>query len=333
MKLDPIFSDGVIFAENRPVRVFGEGDGPVTVRLCGAEKTVMPQDGRWLAELPAMSAGGPYTLTVCCGGERAVINDVYVGIVYLLAGQSNAEFTLGESSEPESNYECDPLLRNHFVKRPWLDPDVFGADDGWRAARADTVARWSAIAYLAGRETRRLTGKAVGVVSCYQGASVIESWLPKNVADGFRLADSELMIDHYYKDYSTWNGNGVIYEKMLSPLAPFSFCGVIWYQGESDTSVPEGRIYDAELCRFMRTVRSDFMDPGLRFAVIQIADYDQRREYDPEGWKIIQRAQALAVDADGLSSLVVSADVCESTCIHPTHKTELSVRAAKALLD
>ena len=332
MKPDKLFCDGVVFAENKPVRVFGTGDLPVTVKFCGAETTAAPGNGKWTAELPPMPAGGPYVMEISDGETKAEIKNVYIGIVYLVAGQSNAEFRLCESSEPESNYEDDPLLHNYFVARPWYDEDPFAPGGGWRGAKKESVGGWSAIAYLAGRHTRRLTGKPVGVISCSQGASIIESWLPAEIAEKFKLEKEQLMIDHFYPDYSAWNKGGVIYEKMLSPLFPFSLNGVIWYQGESDTTVAEGNIYDEELLCLMKVMRTGFKDPSLRFAVIQIADYDQRREYDPDGWVAIQKAQQRAVNKDFNSKLVISADVCESTCIHPTHKTELSERAAEALI-
>jgi len=328
MKLDKLFCDGVVFAEGKPLRVFGVSEGRVTVKFCGTEASAAPENGRWIAELPAMSAGGPYELEVRGDGETVIIKDVYVGRVYLVAGQSNAELQLSASSEPESGYQSDPLLRNFFVRRPWYEKDPFDPGRGWLSAERDTVGAWSALAYLAGRETREATGGAVGVITCAQGASVIESWLPADVAGEFAPGADKLHPDHFEPEYSAWNKGGVIYDKMLSPLFPFSLNGVIWYQGESDTTFSEGGIYDGELLRFMRTVRDGARDDALRFAVIQIADLDWRRD---EGWTSIQRAQGRAVEKDGNAALIISKDVCESDRIHPTRKREVSVRAARAL--
>ncbi len=167
------------------------------------------------------------------------------------------------------------------------------------------------------------------MISCAQGASVIESWLPAGAAREFSIDKEKLHSDHFEPEYSAWNGGGVIFEKMLSTLFPFSLNGVIWYQGESDTTPDEGGIYDAELLRFMQTVRDGVRDGNLRFAVIQIADLDWRRD---GGWASIQTAQERAVEKDSNSVLVISKDVCEPDRIHPVRKTELSVRAAEALI-
>ncbi len=333
MKLNKLFSNGMILAEGKPLRVFGEGDGEVvTVKLGGASVTVTPEGGRWLAELPPMKAGGPYVLEATSGDEKVLICDVMVGRVYLVAGQSNAAFQLRLSDEPQSCYLDDGLLRNFFVAHPWSDDDPYSPGEGWVAASRDGVGAWSAIAYLAGREVRHLSDKPCGVITCAQDASVIESWLPADVAAEYALDDGCLTGDHFDPAYSAWNRGGVIFEAMLSTVFPFSLSGVIWYQGESDTSVCEGAIYDAELLRFMRIVRERAGDNGLPFAVIQIADYDWRLENDAEGWRAVQSAQERAVDADGKSALIISRDVCESGIIHPTRKTEISRRAARALI-
>lgn len=331
LKLDLLFCDGVIFAEGKPVRVFGEGDRAVTIKMCGAAATAAPESGRWCAELPAMNAGGPYVLEVSDGVTEITVQNVYVGRVYLVAGQSNAELQLKDSSEPEDNYTDDALLRNFFVPRPWLVNDPFDPGRGWLCTKKETVGAWSAIAYLSGRRMRRLTDKPVGVISCSKGASVIESWLPRDDAKEFELDKEKLMADHFDPEYSEWNRRGVIYEKMLSPLFPFSLNGVIWYQGESDTSRDEGEIYDRELLRFMKAVRAGVRDDTLPFAIIQIADLDWRLEADPDNWIAIQSAQQRAVNADGRAALIVSRDVCEKNLIHPTRKTEISERAADAL--
>ncbi|MBR6918125.1 MAG: hypothetical protein IKN38_08070 [Clostridia bacterium] len=331
MKLDVLFCDGIVFAEEKPVRIFGESDGEVSVKICGAKATAVPEGGRWVADLPAMKAGGPYELEVSGDADTVVVKDVYVGRVYLVAGQSNAAFQLASSSEASSEREDDALLRCFFVKRPWYEDDPLDPGDGWIRAERDSVGAWSAIAYLAGRETRKMTGKAVGVIVCAQDASVIESWLPACGDVGFELEKEKLMADHFDPAYAAWNRCGVIYDSLLSPLFPFPLNGVIWYQGESDTTVFEGERYDAELSRFMRAVRDGVGDEDLPFAVIQIADYDARRDDDPEGWAAIQAAQERAVGKDSRAALVISKDVCESGVIHPTRKTELSIRAAEAL--
>ena len=352
MELGEIFRDNMVLAAGVPIRVFGRGKGIIKIDFRGEAREWEVggiDNDEWTVELPACEVGGPFEMKITLdaqdrgqtlstlsteaqdGGQTLVLHDVYVGRVYLLAGQSNAEFTLSESTTPPEQWAGDPLLRNYFVDRPWIAEDVFAHGSGWMPAKTHEVGRWSALAYLVGQGMRQRTNEPVGIISCFQGASVIEAWLPRADAERFRLPDGEVYIDHWYPDFAAWNGNATIYERMLTRVARFAVSGVIWYQGESDTSVAEASIYDAELACFASEVRHLQQNPDLRFAVVQIADYDYRADNDPAGWQGIQNAQARAAAADNYFSLIPSRDVCESSCIHPPTKALLAGRIVDAL--
>ena len=326
MKLSFVFSNNAVFAAGKPVRVFGEGDSVVSVRFLGVEKKAEAKDGRWTVEFPPQEAGGPYEMTVTDGIDKVTLKNLYIGAVYLLIGQSNAEFRLCESNTSAEEYKDDRLLRGFFVKRPWIENDML--EEKWAEAEKDKVGAWSALGYLVGRLMRAKRGEAVGVISCFQGASIIESWLPEKKAEKFALPVPQLHIDHTYPEYTAWNKNGVIYEKMLSRLIPFSLSGVIWYQGESDTTVEEAKIYKDELKCFIDTVREEEKDGKLPFVIVQIADFDPRRD---DGWQGVQAAQKQAAKEIPYCALAVSNDVCETDAIHPPTKTKLAERIAEEM--
>ena len=103
---------------------------------------------------------------------------------------------------------------------------------------------------------------------------------------------------------------------------------VLWYQGESNASVDEARIYLRFLDALTSSWREVFMDENLEFIVIQLADYDER---NTEGWHLVQEAQLKAQDELKNVKTVICRDVCETDDIHPRSKKELSLRIAKAL--
>lgn len=95
-----------------------------------------------------------------------------------------------------------------------------------------------------GQKLRERTGASVGIVECYQGASVIQSRMKKSEAEKeeFYIPMNKRHRDFTnegYKTYLRWNEDGKLFENMLLRIAPFSFSGVVWYQGESNTSVSE----------------------------------------------------------------------------------------------
>lgn len=328
--LEPMFSDGMVLAKGKPIRVFGEGEGRISVSLAGKRAVCQAVDGRWEAVLPAMKAGGPYRMTVSYPGGKAVVEDVYIGTVIIMAGQSNIQFKLKESSSAPESWKSDPLLREFTLPR--LEPgEPYTPEDGWVPCRADDAGNWSAIGYLVGNSLRRENEReAVGIINCYQGASVIESWIPEERIAGefYHLPQDQIYRDHYHKVYGKWNGDGFLYHYTLEPLLPYAVSAVVWYQGESNTGSGEAAIYPLLARELVLSWREAFKDPSLPFTIVQIADYVHRP--DPS-WKAVQEAQLrIPVVVPGVT-VVKSADVCETDNIHPKTKEGLSERIAGTL--
>ena len=51
IKLNPIFKDEMILQAKKPVRIYGEGDGEVTVTIGSDTVKTVSKNGKWLAEL------------------------------------------------------------------------------------------------------------------------------------------------------------------------------------------------------------------------------------------------------------------------------------------
>lgn len=326
MKLDRIFTSHMVFAAGKPIRIYGEGQGRVTVSLAGQSKTAVFEGEKWLVELPETNYGGPYDLTVRFDDRTEVLNDIYVGEVYLFAGQSNMQFKMRESSTPFG--EDNGKLRMFCTDR-LAEGERFSSSDGWVVCSKENSADWSAIAYHTANEISK-KGVAVGVVACYQGASTIESWV---LADTFKKIGIEIPadkkhIDHVYEPFKAWQNGGDLYNFAFSQVKPFSFSAVVWYQGESDTTPAEGEVYGDELCELIKIWRKDLSNDSLPFVIIQIADYVNA---NPEGWRLVQEAQLKVQERLPCVKTVISRDVCENAYIHPPTKDKLAKRVAKVL--
>ena len=94
MQFDAIFSDGLVLQAGKPIRMFGQGEGYGEIRIGSQSVCFVSENAFWQVELPAMDYGGPWTVTARFNGQETVLNDVYLGDVYLLAGQSNLQFLL-----------------------------------------------------------------------------------------------------------------------------------------------------------------------------------------------------------------------------------------------
>lgn len=327
--LDQIFCNGMVFASHKPMRIFGKGDGHISVRFQNITAETDSCEGKWIVELPPQNCGGPFAIEINLDGKIKTLSDIYIGLVILLAGQSNIQFKLEESSTPENNY-CDCEMLRLFTLERIEKSEFFHPSDGWIKCKKESAAKWSAIGYHTGLELYNMYNCAVGLIACYQGASVIESWLPEGTLERMEInfSPEDLYLDHTYPDFSEWNQAGKLYENMVRKLFPFSLSDVIWYQGESDTSAAEGKIYDKLLAEMIRIWRNDFSDCSLPFLVVQIADLDTRRD---DGWKELQKAQIRIQYELPFVKTIISADVCETNDIHPPTKYKLAHRIAMSI--
>ena len=331
LKLNSIFCDNMVFAANKPIRVYGQGEGEITVAFNGKTTTVKAKSGKWLAEFEPMNYGGPYILEVSQEQEKIVLNNVYIGEVYLCSGQSNMQFKLGESTYPKEEYASNKNLRLFSTER-MLDNEHFKPKDGWVICEKETAEHWSALGYHIGQQIVKKRGVAVGIIACYQGASCIESWVPKGELEKRNACVKKELRhpDHYWVNFQKFNGDGALYEFALSQVIPFSVSSVIWYQGESDAKIEEARIYDKELAELIKIWRNAFCDNTLPFVVVQIADFINARYKD--GWEEVQNAQKRVINLVNNVTVVESKDLCENNDIHPPTKHLLGLRIAEELL-
>ncbi|MBO4983158.1 MAG: hypothetical protein J6D23_03785 [Clostridia bacterium] len=325
--LNPIFANDMVMQAGKSVRIFGSGYGDVTINFLGKTKSTKAS-GKWLIEFEPQKYGGPNTLTLYADGTVTEIRNIYFGDVYLLSGQSNIQFKMWERREPSDVYEGNENVRLFTVDRIEENTEErWGVNDGWVTLTKDNAKDFSAIGYYVSQELSK-KGHKIGLIACYQGASVIQSWLRKDVAQREELQVENKFADHEW--FPIWNDDGILYDYMLTKIIPYSMASVLWYQGESNASIDEARIYLKFLDALTSSWREVFMDSELEFIIIQLADYIER---DTEGWHLVQDAQMKAQDELKNVKTVVCRDVCENDDIHPRSKKELSLRIVKALLE
>ena len=321
--LNSIFASNMVMQANQPVRFFGEGDGHVKASFNGSEKEITA-NGSWLIEFDAVDYSGPYDVVFWFNELAFTLRNIYFGDVYLLGGQSNMQFKLRESSEPKESYKGNENVRLFTVDR--MEPgEHFCSRDGWVTLSKENAPEFSAIGYYVA-QALATSERKIGLIACYQGASVIQSWMPKRVALVPEFEIENRFADHVW--FPIWNDDGVLYEHMIEKILPFSMDGVLWYQGESNASVNEADIYLNMLSAMIGAWRKDFKNEGLKFIVIQLADHLDRAGY---AWEKIQSEQLRAQDEIPNVRTVICRDVCDNIDIHPKEKDVLSERIVEAL--
>ena len=327
MKIAPIFCDGLILQKDKPLYVYGTGIGNIKIKFQGKEFETDSIFAKWEVCLGKYPAGGPYemeiTLKTNHETETRVIKDVYVGTVLLIAGQSNVQWTVADAIGFGLSYDIaeNPLIRTFVTTRLEKHPHI-DAKDGWVKLKKDTCEHFSALSLHLAEYIQKETGEAVGFVGCWQGASTIQTWLPREICER-----ADIYVDEIYQNrgalelYYDWNIIGKCYEYQFRTLVPFAFDSVIWYQGCSNTNDGTELKYGLLLRELITRWRYDLRQP-LHFTVIELANLDN----SSPTWKDVQmQISNMPNILDGVD-VVESKDISESTTIHPVDKRPLAKR-------
>ncbi|HET8555401.1 MAG TPA: sialate O-acetylesterase [Rhodanobacteraceae bacterium] len=183
--MNPLFQDHAVLQRDRPVPVWGHAAAGqvVTVSIDGKQAHARADaDGRWRVELPALDAGGPYTLTAkSADGSREVAHDVLVGDVWLCSGQSNMELpvkrTLNWPNEVANAH--DGAIRMLTVgKYASVTPRTdFATPAVWQKASPETVADFSATCYYFARALKQHVDVPMGLINASWGGAKIQAWM------------------------------------------------------------------------------------------------------------------------------------------------------------
>ncbi len=239
------------------------------------------------SRLTGVPVGGPHRIVcqVKVGDaiENVTVGNVFVGDLWVLAGQSNME-GVGDLVDVTPPSQRVMLLgmdgRWAVAEEPlhWLldSPDpVHSGDPASRAQRSAQVhkqrSKGAGLGLSFGVAMADSTGVPVGLVACAHGGTSMEQWNPSKKGEG---------------------GNS-LYGSMIRQVkeAGGKVAGVLWYQGESEALAAgeAWKTYPRVFADFIGAVRSDFGQPELPFYFVQIGRFIVGA--DPKGWNAVQDAQ------------------------------------------
>jgi sialate O-acetylesterase len=309
VKPAPIISDGMVLQRGMDARVFGTAAPGEKVSVTFRGRTAAApaaQDGRWLVELPAGSAGGPWPLVIQ-GKNRIELNQVYVGDVWLCSGQSNMEWSVRQSTGAAAiaALPSNERLRLYHVTRQGA-----GQPAGWQAASPETIPNFSGVGYYFGRALQQDLKIPIGLIQSAVGGTPIERWTS---VDRLRALGFERLPANA----------GDLHALMIRPLQPFGIKGVTWYQGESNAG--NAANYRRMQQGMVQQWRDEWREGSFPFLFVQLA-----RLGTPDNavgdWPLLREAQRQAQSQPNTGMAVIF-DVSDGN-IHPPDKTSVGDRLA-----
>lgn len=369
VRLPALFTDHMVLQEGMPLRFWGWADPGESVSVTFRKQTATVQtsaSGRWTVSLKAERAGGPDPLVIA-GRQRLELQDVLVGEVWICSGQSNMEWPLNRSFEPQNDIAAseNPNLRLFTVtKKKAVTPaeDVVGK---WEPCNPSTVPGFSAVGYYFGRALQHARRVPVGLIHTSWGGSPAEAWMSeaalsanpdyrRDIVDAFAGAKRNFdeALAQWQKEKAEAEKDGKKFDKgrpwdpwrpselyngMIAPLLPYAARGAIWYQGESNA----GRAwqYRTLFVDMIRDWRQHWGQRQFAFLAVQLAPWDRNKKRTLEqitaepvdtDWAELREAQVIATQKLPQVGLAVITDVGDKDDIHPTKKAPVGERLALA---
>lgn len=336
--LPSVISDNMVLQQHSNAAIWGtaEPGRKVSVKTSwnnGMTMTTADQKtGKWQVRVSTPEAGGPYEITVS-DGDKVTLHNILIGEVWFASGQSNMEMPVkGYPASPVEGsvdmiVSADPSrdLRICSISHQSSVAASESTVGSWEKYSPDIVANTSATACFFADALQKALNIPVGViVSCWGGSS-IQTWMTREaLAEKFPevdlgSVDGKHPVDNEYQDAC------LLYNGMVAPLVPYTFKGMIWYQGETNREHPDQ--YIRLQTEYVRMMRELFEVPDAPFYYVQIAPwtYDEPDSF-LSGY--FYEAQAKCLKTIPSSGMVTTCDIGDYSNIHPSHKREVGQRLA-----
>lgn len=133
----------------------------------------------------------------------------------------------------------------------------------------------------------------------------------------------------YHFDFLPNNTAYLLYNSMVNPLIPYAMAGVIWYQGESNTSTAYQyrTTFPLLITDWRNRWKWDFP-----FLFVQLSSYGGFQDSNAgSGWAELREAQTMTLQLPN-TGMAVTTDIGDAINIHPRDKADVGLRLADKAL-
>ena len=357
-KFHQLFTDHAVLQQNiekHPFRGSAAPGSKVEVHFRGKTATATADDkGNWSVFLPSGNAGTGFELKAVCNGKTIQAENIAVGEVWFVSGQSNAKFPLknfkdGAEWAKDADY---PQIR--FQDQSWQPPHM-RKDDRWQVLDQKSAMKFSATGFFFAKALHKKQNVPVGIIISAVNGTTIKSWIPekalaeiphaleklitpfqnsrktyperlanyeKESAKRKNLSEEEIKkLPPLKKPNPPFQSYSTLFYQLVARLAQHPVKGAIWYQGEADAMFAGGYIYREYLAALIKSYRAHFGIDDLPFLVVEIPYYGNHHI-----WSDLRDSQKAVADNTKNVFLVSIPDLGDLKDIHPPRKAELGER-------
>ncbi len=197
-----VFQSNMVIQRNKPVAIWGWAAPAekITVSFAGqTAETTTRADRSWKVTLKPVPANSKPQVMTINGREKSLkLENILVGDVWILGGQSNMEFEIAKVDDGaleivSANFPQIRLLTMPVGKgfdsvksferlyewSSWFSKHFRKGD--WDVCTPETVKEFTAIGYVCGRRVHMATQIPIGLIDTSIGGTTVETWTPEAV--------------------------------------------------------------------------------------------------------------------------------------------------------
>lgn len=340
-KISGLFASHMVLQREKPIKIWGFSQ-KVGTKVAGhfmgeTSTATVGEDRRFELKFSARPVcTDPQIMVISDEFDHTVtFEDILVGDVWLIGGQSNAELhlepciSLTPSIEFDENdnfrlfFQAQPLAAQRSFEIDYPAPDIISPDWSWSRPDEKNSLNFSAVGWYFAKEITKHIGTPIGLVMMAAGGACLRELMPADLAEKVG----------YTKGANVRLGG--FYDTLINPIIPLPFKAQIFFQGES-----EGCWLDCA-CRYDTDLQAYFEDERRRFGQhfpiynVQLCDYgDNCFQYFP-ALDIVRVKQFDALSMIPDMTLTVDMDLGSLEGFdwaHSPRKLELAERIAKLAL-
>lgn len=228
--LPNIISDNMLIQANQTVKIWGNASyvgekifAQITDEngdIVTSGESLVNSDGTFAVEMPSAEPKRNCTLKVYTEKEEKTVNNVMIGDLWLMSGQSNMELKVGTLTDSVKN-QIIPNGEIDDIRLFTVDRNSIGAVEGaqndapgkWVVANAETVSAFSAVGYVAIKEMYDRLGRPMGGIDTSIGGTYMAQWVAEDNAKGLKAGSN--------------------FNSLMAPFTNMNIKGIMWYQGEN----------------------------------------------------------------------------------------------------
>ncbi len=366
-----VFGDNMVLQRGEYIRVWGwanesENGKKVSASFLGYRADALVEDGAWeiviCEKLPANPEMGN-KLSVFTESKTVEFADVLVGDVFLVIGQSNVQYSIShhlEYAHKDPKWKWNEMDESLLIRMNYnsntdsvgyptrgtteVCPDVV-TNNGWVIPTKSNIMRYTALGYFTALKITELTENKipVGISQFSADGRTLSVFMPNHLAEQYQS-------DHFDEEKGIYIGNyhnhvitRYMYNHYLYPYERMPIAGIVWCQGETESTAKLSSVYAERFTALMTYMRSthNLVNPDFPIFMVEFPSVYRKPQNYTGAWSYLDTGVIRAVQGTlqlSLPNTYFAAssdfwnDANNANNIHPAVKYEQAERIV-ALMD